>query len=863
MSPIRHNRADHLLAWLALGSIFLLLLTFLTASSLASAPTARIVKKLNLNDRLTVKGKGCQPQVQSQADAKIVIRCVKNKAQSAEPNTPDTKITLVLNAGDKLIVKRSACRLQVTSLSNTRVWIICDKGPLPPIVPDTTKPLSSETTQYLTSVSPDGATFTFSQATDQLNTLQVGDVMVSNPTQAAPDGFLRKVTSVTNNAGQIVVQTEVMTIADSVQQGEISVSQVLQPTNLERATFAEGVTIVKRPDAPSSFYLQLNDVVLYDEDGNTSTTNDQINANGSILLDPRFDFRLKVENFQLKELYFTTTASETSQLKIGSKIFVTAKIVEKELARYPLGPLFFTIGPFPVTVYPVITITAGIDGTIQANVSTGVTQSLTETAGVSYANGAWSPIQQFTNQFQYDAPTLSAGLEIKGYTGAKLKILFYGSVGPDIGINAYLKLEANPLQTPWWKLYGGLEVPVGISIEIFSHVIAGWNATVIDFRILLKQADTPPHSTATAIAAGGSHTCALTTSGGVKCWGYNGFGELGNGTTSDSNVPVGVSGLGGGVSAITAGEAHTCALTTTGSIKCWGRNSSGELGDGTTTDRHTPVGVSGLTSGIRAITAGDSHICALTTSGGVKCWGGNGSGQLGNGTNTNSNVPVDVCADSTCISELSGISAIVAGYAHTCALTTSGEVKCWGHNGVGELGNGTNMDSQVPVDVCGDANCVGSLSSLSASAAGGFHTCAVMTSGGAKCWGRNGSGELGNGTNTDSNVPVNVSSLTSGTSAMTAGWYHTCTLTTSGGVKCWGRNASGQLGNGTNTSNNVPVNVSSLTSGVQRIEAGSHHTCALTTSGGIKCWGANFDGELGNGTNTDSNVPVNVVGFEP
>ena len=354
-----------------------------------------------------------------------------------------------------------------------------------------------------------------------------------------------------------------------------------------------------------------------------------------------------------------------------------------------------------------------------------------------------------------------------------------------------------------------------------------------------------------SIDGGGVHTCALASNGGVKCWGRNNYGQLGNGNTADSNVPVDVSGLSSGISAISAGNYHTCAVLTSGGVKCWGWNGYGELGNGNTADSNVPVNVSGLSFGIASIFAGGYHTCALTSSGGIKCWGRNNCGQFGNGNKTDSNVPVDVSGLS------SGISAISAGRYHTCALTSDGGVKCWGDNYSGQLGNGNNTDSNVPVDVSGLS------SGVSAISAGDYHTCA-LSSGGVKCWGYNEYGQLGNGNNTDSNVPVDVSGLSSGVSAISAGGYgHTCGLLTSGGVKCWGRNNYGQLGNGNNTDSNVPVDVSGLSSGVSAISAGLYHTCGLLTSGGVKCWGDNYSGQLGNGNNTHSNVPVDVLGFGP
>jgi len=258
------------------------------------------------------------------------------------------------------------------------------------------------------------------------------------------------------------------------------------------------------------------------------------------------------------------------------------------------------------------------------------------------------------------------------------------------------------------------------------------------------------------IEAGAGMTCALTTSGGVKCWGRNDFGSLGDGTTTNRSTPVDVAGLTSGVSAITSQCAHTCALTTGGGVKCWGYNSSGELGDGTTTDRLTPVDVSGLTSGVSAITSGCNNTCALTTGGGVKCWGNNFSGELGDGTTTQRLTPVDVSGLT------SGAASISAEYANTCALTTGGGVKCWGDNQYGQLGDGTTTQRLTAVDVTGLTSGVAVLS------AGTLHTCAITTSGVMKCWGDNQYGQLGDGTTTQRLTPVDV--IFSSASAAATTW---------------------------------------------------------------------------------------------
>jgi len=351
----------------------------------------------------------------------------------------------------------------------------------------------------------------------------------------------------------------------------------------------------------------------------------------------------------------------------------------------------------------------------------------------------------------------------------------------------------------------------------------------------------------TALASGDWHTCALTAGGGVKCWGSNSNGQLGDGSTAARSIPVDVIGLSNGVRALTAGSYHTCALMSGGTVKCWGSNSDGQLGDGSTTSRSTPVDVAGLGGNVIALAAGAYHTCALTAGGGVKCWGQNEVGQLGDGTTTQRTTPVDVIGMGSGVVALASASGF-----HTCALTTGGGAKCWGHNYGGQLGDGTTAQRNTPVDVIGLGSGVIALS------AGGFHTCALIAGGEAKCWGENYYGQLGNGTNTWHYTPVSVSGLGSGVVALVAGYSDTCAVTASGSAKCWGFNDSGQIGDGTTTTHNAPTDVSGLGSGVAAIAPGGDHTCALTASGGVKCWGSNSDGQIGNGAILMRSIPMDV-----
>jgi alpha-tubulin suppressor-like RCC1 family protein len=347
-----------------------------------------------------------------------------------------------------------------------------------------------------------------------------------------------------------------------------------------------------------------------------------------------------------------------------------------------------------------------------------------------------------------------------------------------------------------------------------------------------------PRLFAKVISAGSSHTCAVTLSGGAKCWGHNDAGELGDGTRIDRSTPVDVVGLTSGVADISTGENFTCALMTSGGVKCWGSNFYFTLGNGSPSHEASlvPVDVKGLSSGVISISSGFIHACALLRTGGVKCWGENGFGQLGNSLDLLSNVPVDVIGLS------SGVIAINAGHSdHTCALMKTGGVKCWGDNRIGQLGNEIPYYPKYQlVDVKGLS------SGVIAIAAAEYHTCALMETGGIKCWGENDGGELGDGTKINRLAPVDVVDLNGPVSAISAGGSSTCALMQTVGVKCWGQNIS-------YTGHNdlfiyTPVDIDGLESGVSAISVGLMDAFIIMADGSVKCWGANAYGELGIGS---------------
>jgi len=350
------------------------------------------------------------------------------------------------------------------------------------------------------------------------------------------------------------------------------------------------------------------------------------------------------------------------------------------------------------------------------------------------------------------------------------------------------------------------------------------------------------------LSAGWNHACALLDDGTVQCWGDNIWGQLGDGTFTTRIAPVAVSNLNSVVS-IAVGRQHSCAiLGSQGTVRCWGRNDGGQLGNGTSSQSiNQPVFVTGLTN-VVALTAGDLHTCAVRVDGTVWCWGDNLEGQLGNGGLTNfSLVPVQV-------EDLIGAVTVEAGANHTCALLSDSSLKCWGENGFGELGNNSFLASNVPVST-GRLSATPGVGAVDL-AAGGLSTCARLSDASVSCWGDNGSGQFGNGTsglNNLSAVPV-ASKVSPTVVALAAGTHHSCAILADGTVSCWGSDTGGQLGDGGTGSVSLPgPPVPGVTNAVE-IAGGLKFTCALTVAGAIRCWGDNAFGQHGDGTNSPQGI---------
>jgi alpha-tubulin suppressor-like RCC1 family protein len=389
--------------------------------------------------------------------------------------------------------------------------------------------------------------------------------------------------------------------------------------------------------------------------------------------------------------------------------------------------------------------------------------------------------------------------------------------------------------------------------EIDLATRAGWYRGTGTLRERPPLAGAGPQLLPETITAGEYHSCGLSASGAAYCWGRNPYGQLGDGTTTSRNTPTPVAGAltFTQISAASGNleSGHTCGVTSSGAAYCWGSNSKGQLGDGTKTSHLTPTPVTGGLA-FRQISTGDRHTCGVTTLGAAYCWGWNFEGQLGNGEGP---IAADRPSPTAVLGGI-GFKQISAGQLHTCGVTPAGVAFCWGLASYGKLGSyGTAVTQVTAYPVAGGLP----FKEISAAM---YHTCGLTTSGVAYCWGRNDYGQLGDGTQSGpyDNWIIEPRAVAGGLafSRISAGSWHSCGVTVSGTAYCWGENLFAQLGRG-----NVggvaltPTAVQGEISFAQ-VSAGGGQTCAVATSGVGYCWGANYDGQLGDGTNGTRVAPA-------
>jgi|GEM_PF-622059 len=514
-----------------------------------------------------------------------------------------------------------------------------------------------------------------------------------------------------------------------------------------------------------------------------------------------------------------------------------------------------------------LSLAAGASCNIQVNFAPTANQTSTETISLTYSNGignqlvtrniAGTGIHTAVLQIS-DASPYDFGVVNSDDTSNKIFTITNNGLGPATGLTSSSLYAAFSFAGGTFPGTGGncggtlspsgtclVSVNYSPPLGIFSSVNLqlDFHNNLMNTSVSRTLEGTGLDPQWTALTHGFGHSCGIKAGGGANnlfCWGYNARGELGNGNTTNSLVKQTVTG-GHIWNQISSTDGTVCGVTNSGEGFCWGQNGQSQIGNASTTNSSSPVS---LSTGWSAIKGSGSHSCGLTSST-LKCWGLNYNGKLGDNTTIDRNVPTTIYgADSW--------SNFALGLHHTCGVTTGGNLKCWGDNTHGQVGDGTTTHRSAPITISGfSAN----NSNLSNIGLGSFHSCAITSSGSLQCWGRNNYGQLGDASNTIRTSPVTVTGGDTWTQ-VAAGNDHTCGLTSSGAVKCWGYNNDGQLGDGSTTSRSSPV--TAVASGAVSISTGQDFSCATLSPRGIKCWGRNVSGQLGTRENTGRTSPTLV-----
>lgn len=530
--------------------------------------------------------------------------------------------------------------------------------------------------------------------------------------------------------------------------------------------------------------------------------------------------------------------------------------VKKPAARRTL-PKFIAAGLLMLYVFFIYQTTFAVNFRLNAIGGLEFAQSVAATAPCTGGNEIKvTPRSLFVNADNGDGTYYLSSVQIEGIPaacrGKNFDISFYDSATASSALPIYSADGANMrvatvYSTPTANIFTPGFQSSGIAVSSASGAFTVTFKTPIALAPNVKKVTLQSiegKSGAEAISSYSGTTCILLTSSETRCWGEGSAGQLGiSGTAGDRSAPVSPFGLNAVVD-IDAGTDHTCAVLYDGTLKCWGSDLLGQFGNGEAAGSTTPTTIPGL-SGVTAIATGQAHTCALLNTGAVKCWGWNNAAQIGACTSAAGSGATTHCKTPQDISGLgNGVVDIEAGRYHTCALLNTGDVKCWGFGTSGQLGNGTFNSSSTPVSV------VDLSSPVTRIAAGGDTTCAVLSNGGARCWGQNSYGSLGNGATSAGNAwnipqsrPQEVK-LSSTTAVEISIMGHGCAVLRSGGVQCWGFSDRNQVAGSSNTG--TPVTVNGLSGSAFKIAVGSQHSCAVLRTGGVQCWGGNGVGQLGN-----------------
>jgi hypothetical protein len=335
-----------------------------------------------------------------------------------------------------------------------------------PVITPETVVLTDLSNQYLDGDGYDGSTFTFTQMTSELEEVDVADIIVSGPSTVDSDGYLRKVLNVTDAGVGVVFTTQPATLEEVIQDGSVFTMETLAPEEVTSSQSLPGVTMLPTQDrTPLTFYYEVEDVVLYDDDGDYGTEDDQIRANGSIEFELEFVFYLDMQMFQVRRFSMTQENTMRDTLEIFTEIELASLEEEKILSTEVFSPITLWAGPVPIVFVPKLDLVVGVDGSVKVGISTEVVHEFSMRAGIQYHySSGWSPIAEISNSFTYTPPHLTFEMTLKGYFGARFNLYLYGAAGPYVKVTPYLEIKVEPLESPWWTLYGGIDVPVGFRV---------------------------------------------------------------------------------------------------------------------------------------------------------------------------------------------------------------------------------------------------------------------------------------------------------------------------------------------------------------------------------------------------------------